>query len=97
MTETKTIYESIWNADGWHCAEEKWTDEVKRLKIATDDANYSMVLYWHEPNIGWIVVLSEDMTNDSGERIYGVLEKSDTFETYQDALDYVVELTEKYP
>jgi len=97
MTDAKTIYESIWNADEWHCEEEKWTDEVKRMKFVTDDPSYSIVLYWHEPDIGWIVVLSEDVTNDAGERIYGVLEENETFDTYQDAREYIVQLTEEYP
>jgi hypothetical protein len=37
------------------------------------------------------------VTNDAGKKIYGILEESDTFQTYQDACEYVVELTEQYP
>jgi len=97
MTDPKTIFESIWNTDQWYCVEEKWTDEIKKLKFVTDDASYSIMVYHNEANFGWIVVLSDDVRNDAGKRIYGVLEDSEKFDTYQDAREYVVQLTEQYP
>jgi hypothetical protein len=63
----------------------------------TDDASYSIALYHHHPDIEWIVMLTDDVATDAGERIYGVLEHSETFETYQDAREYIVQLTEEYP
>jgi len=97
MTETKTIFESIWNADEWNCTEEKWTDGTVRMKFVTDDASYTMMLCQVEPDFGWTVKLIENVRNDTGERIYRVLEHNGTFHSYQYAQDYVAELTEKYP
>lgn len=83
-------------ADGWDWTEMKWTDEVKRMKLVTDDASHSIALYHHDSDGRWIVTLySNDKNND--DRRYNLYGKSSNFERYQDARDYVVELTEQYP
>jgi hypothetical protein len=88
MSHKETILNSIEFDSGWHRI---------RLKFVTDDVNYSIYLSWHESESRWLVMLTEDVVNDSGEEIYESLEDSETFATYQDARDYVVELTEEYP
>jgi hypothetical protein len=97
MNKKNTIRKSVDFADGWDWSNITWTDKSKRLQFGYDDENFTGIMYWYEPDIGWIVVLSEDVTNDAGKKIYGILKESDTFKTYQDAFEYVVELTEEYP
>lgn len=88
MSHKETILNSIEFDNGW--------DRI-RLKFVTDDVKYSIYLSWHESESRWLVMLTKDVVNDSGEEIYESLEDSETFATYQDARDYVVELTEEYP
>jgi hypothetical protein len=88
MSNKETILNSMEFDNGW--------DRI-RLKFVTDDVNYAISLSWHESESRWLVMVTEYGVNDSGEEIYESLEDSEIFATYQDARDYVVELTEEYP
>lgn len=96
MTKTKTIFESIRNTDGWDWTEMKWTNEVKKMKLVTDNASHSIALYHNDSDGRWIVTLCSNEKNNDDEW-YNLHWKSSNFERYQDAQDYVVKLTEEYP
>jgi hypothetical protein len=85
-------------ADGWEWINIKWTDESKRLQFGYfDDVNFVGMIFWHEHDSCWIVVLTSDVDDNDDDGRYGLYVESEDFEAYEDALSYVVELTEEYP